>query len=477
MALTLVFVLTLGLGIALGTVGEAVAEQVRARLWTDPAGRPSSATVDIPTLSKLVDQLKPSVVSITVVQSKSIPSGHPMAEFFRFFGGVPESYRGRGLGTGFIINQQGHILTNSHVVEKAQQIQVQLHDGIELSADVVAIDPPTDIALLRIQVGNRRLPVATLGDSESLNIGDWVVAIGNPFGLDYSVTAGIVSALERREVSPEGRGGYHNYIQTDASINPGNSGGPLFNLRGEVVGINGAINASGQGIGFAIPINMAKTLLPMMARDGAVRRSWLGVAAQPVTASLARSFGLTGSPRGALVSEVASGGPAASAGVRNGDIVLEFNGAQIERATELPWLASTAGIGRQVPVVVWRGGRSQTVNVTLGTLPGTPARPPSTATQPAQSGLGLAVRRVDPALLSGISGALGGVVVIALDPDGQAARAGMRRGDVIVAIGNQSIDSEQTFERQEAALQAGHVARFRIVRERRPLFIAFEYGG
>jgi serine protease Do len=477
LGLAIASVLVLSAGLALGPVGEVLAEQARAALFTDATSRAPGVTVDLPTMAELVEQLEPSVVSITVIQTSPIPPGHPLHDFFRYFGGMPEAYRGRGLGTGFIINQQGHVLTNSHVVEDAQQIQVQLHDGTEVSARVVAIDPPSDIALLQIpRTGH--LPAAVLGDSDSLRIGDWVVAIGNPFGLDSTVTAGIVSALERRQINPEGRGGYHNYIQTDASINPGNSGGPLFNLRGEVVGINGAINAAGQGIGFAIPINMAKTLLPMMARDGVVRRSWMGVATQPVTRTLARSFGLTGDPRGALVSEAVPGGPAARAGIREGDIVLRFDGRALRRADELPWLSSSAGVGRTVAVEIWRGGRSQTVNVTLGTLPGTPARPPAvssgTVTTP---GLGITVGPAHPSLISGVQGVSSAVMVTSLDPDGQGARAGLQRGDVILAVGDQAVDSVASFQRQSAALRAGQVVRLRIVRERNPLFVAFEYGG
>jgi serine protease Do len=468
------------LGLAFGPAGEALAEQVRRRLWTEPSAGTPGAAVAMPTLADMVDRLSPSVVSINVVQSRPIPRGTPMDDFFRhFFGGIPEPYRQRGIGTGFLINDQGHILTNSHVVENAQQITVRLHDGAELPATVAAIDPPTDIALLRIAPGGRQLPEAVLGDSDSLRIGDWVVAIGNPFGLEYTVTAGIVSALERREVNPEGRGGYHNYIQTDASINPGNSGGPLFNLRGEVVGINGAINAAGQGIGFAIPINMAKTMMTMMDADGVVRRSWMGVATQPVDQPLARSFGLTGQPRGALISEVVTGSPAARAGLRPGDIVLEFDGRQIDRSDDLPWIASTAGVGRSVQIALWRDRRRSTVEMTLTEMPSQPGRPPVVTGAPAapRSGLGVMVSALNPMMVPGAPASGGGVVVARIDPEGQAARAGVQPGDIITSIDGQDVSSVEHFDQLAARLRSGQVVRLRVIRDGRPFFIAFEYAG
>lgn len=470
-------VAALALGLTLGPVGDAVAEQVRSRLWTDASARRPSVVVDMPSLSNLAEQLSPSVVSINVIQASPMGRDDPMREFFRhFFGEIPEPYRGRGIGTGFIINAEGHILTNSHVVENAQQIRVQLLDGTELPATVIGVDPPTDIALLRVPAEGRRLPVAVLGDSDGLDIGDWVMAIGSPFGLDYTVTAGIVSALERREINPDGRGGYHNYIQTDASINPGNSGGPLFNVRGEVVGINAAINAAGQGIGFAIPINMAKAVVPALARDGSVRRSWIGVLTQPVTPPLAQSFRLTGQPRGALVNEVVPGGPAAQAGLRAGDIVLEFDGHAINRADDLPWLASTAGVGRRVPVSIFRDGRSSTIQVTLGEMPGAPAAPrppPPPPPSAASRGLGIAVQPAAPAVLG--PSATQGVLISNIDPDGQAAQMGLQRGDAVVDIDGQPVDSVPTFHRLVSALRDGQVVRFRVVRNRRPFFFALEY--
>jgi serine protease Do len=456
----------------------ALAEQGRSTLWTDAPARRAAAAIQIPSLAPLVERLTPSVVSITVIQSRPV-SQNSVDEFFRrFFGGIPEPYRGRGIGTGFLINDQGHILTNSHVVEQAEQIIVQLHDGAQVAAEVIATDPPTDIALLRIPTNGRRLPHTRLGDSDALRIGDWVVAIGNPFGLEYTVTAGIVSAKERRQVNPEGRGGYHNYIQTDASINPGNSGGPLFNLRGDVVGINGAVNRAGQGIGFAIPINMAKTLLPMMGRTGRVERSWLGLATQPVSRILARAFGLTGGARGALVTEVIPDGPAARAGFRPGDIVLAFRGQRIDRADELPWLASTAGVGQRVSVQLWRDRQRMTVELSLGRQPGSGTPPQRTAhnRRPVfRPGFGFTVSPAPPTRGRGTRPR--GVVVSALDPEGQTAHAGLRRGDLIVEVDGTPVDSVAALQRHLGGITTGQVVRLRVVREGQVHYLAFEYRG
>ncbi len=271
----------------------------------------------------------------------------------------------RSLGTGVIIDRRGLILTNHHVIEGAGRIVVALADGRELPARVIGSDGPIDLALLRVDADD--LPPAPLGDSDELQVGDWVVAIGNPFGLDHSVTAGIVSAKGR--TTDEVRGGsknyYQSFIQTDASINPGNSGGPLLSTRGEVVGINTAIDARGAGIGYAIPINMAKHVLPMLERDGRVTRAYLGVYITPVSREAAEQLGLA-SARGAFVVDVTRGGPADAAGLRRGDVILSIDGTAVDDKS-LPWVASTAGVDKDVEVVLWRGGREQ--RVTLRTAP------------------------------------------------------------------------------------------------------------
>ena len=290
----------------------------------------------------LVKTLTPAVVNINttkVVKSAGrsfnfhgspFPSDQFDEFFNRFFGQHPQrKFRQRSLGSGFIISKDGYILTNNHVVEDADEVKVTLSDEKSYDAKIIGMDKRTDLAVLKINV-DHDLPIVALGDSSKLEVGDWVIAIGNPFGLERTVTAGIVSARGR----VIGSGPYDDFIQTDASINPGNSGGPLFNLRGEVVGINAAIVAGGQGIGFAIPVNMAKDLLPQL-KSGKVSRGWLGVQIQKVTPELAESFHLD-SEKGALVADVVEDSPADRAGIKTGDIILSFNGREVDSMRKLP---------------------------------------------------------------------------------------------------------------------------------------------
>ena len=261
----------------------------------------------------------------------------PFKEFFeRFFGDMPKEFKSRSLGSGFIFDRDGYIITNNHVIEGADKIKVKLVDGREFKATIKGRDPMTDMALIKIESPSHDLPVLALGDSNTMQVGDWVLAVGNPFGLSHTVTQGIISAKGR----VIGAGPYDDFLQTDASINPGNSGGPLVNLKGEVVGINSAIVATGQGIGFAIPSNMAKSIIPQLKEKGSVVRGMLGVQIQMVTPELAKSFGLK-EPMGALVAEVNPDSPAAKIGLQRGDIITEFNGTPIKEMHELPKMVAT----------------------------------------------------------------------------------------------------------------------------------------
>lgn len=316
----------------------------------------------------LVRAVRPAVVSVFA----AIREMNGMQWGFN----VPQERFSLGRGTGFIISTDGEVLTNNHVIEGAAFIEVQLDDGRRFGANVLGRDPRLDVALLRIKALGTPLTVARLGDSDRVSVGDWVVAIGNPYGLSQTVTAGILSAIGRtgREVHL-GNGSFGNLLQTDASINPGNSGGPLLNLDGEVIGINVAVHRAAQGVGFAIPINMANVVVPQLRQYGRVMRSWLGVSLREVNDQMAQVLRLPDS-HGALVYEVEGGSPAARAGIQPGDVIRRFDSHAVLDHTQVSWLASSAGIGHQASVEVIREGRPLTVQVTLGPMPEGPANLP-----------------------------------------------------------------------------------------------------
>ncbi len=322
----------------------------------------------------MVERLAPAVVNIRVTKVERMGLGGPGADpddptarfFERFFGQSPQgrAVPQRGAGSGFIVSADGLVVTNNHVVEGAREIVVTLADREEYAATVVGRDPKTDLALLKI-APRKELPAVPLGDSDTLRVGEWVVAIGNPFGLSNTVTAGIVSAKGR----VIGAGPYDDFIQTDASINPGNSGGPLFNLRGEVVGINTAIVASGQGIGFAIPAGTARRIVADLKTAGRVARGWLGVSVQEIDGSLQRALSLP-DRKGALVAGVAPEGPAHRAGLRQGDVIRRFDGRPVDDSTHLPAAVAATPAGKQVAMTVLRDGKEVELTVTIGRMPG-----------------------------------------------------------------------------------------------------------
>ena len=324
----------------------------------------------------LVQQLTPTVVNIKVAKAgdfpwPQMPEG-PLGEFFkRFYQDMPRSpkqFKQQGTGSGVIISADGYIVTNHHVVDGAEEVTVTLADQRELKAQVVGRDAKTDLAVLKVEA-KEPLPVASLGDSEALRVGDWVIAIGNPFGLTHTVTAGIVSAKDR----VIGAGPYDDFIQTDASINPGNSGGPLFNTRGEVVGINTAIVPQGQGIGFAIAVNTAKPLIPQLVSKGEVTRGYLGVNIQSITPELAKALTLADG-KGALVADVMPGTPAEKAGLKRGDVIVAFNRKAVDSSRDLPALVANTSVGQEVTLTVVRDGKQQELPITVGKLPVAEAR-------------------------------------------------------------------------------------------------------
>src|SRR5206468_3900087 len=332
-------------------------------LWSDQPIAVAPTTVTAPDWVALAQALKPAVVNVSMKRAAQATPEALDPFFQQFFGRVPPRVQ-RGLGSGFVINADGYVVTNNHVVDGATEIRVKLADGRELAGRVVGRDPRTDLALLKVDAHG--LPTIPLGDSAALKVGEPVMAIGNPFGLEQTVTTGIVSATGR----VIGEGPYDDFIQTDASINPGNSGGPLINAQGQAVGINAAIfsrSGGSVGIGFAIPTNLAKPVLTQLAAAGHVVRGYLGVTIQRVTADLAKSFGLPGA-HGALVASVAEGGPAKAAGLRPGDVIVEYDGRSLERSDELPRLVAETPLGREVPLTVARDGKTLTLRATIAKL-------------------------------------------------------------------------------------------------------------
>jgi serine protease Do len=400
---------------------------------------PAKSFVESP-FTPLAAKLTPSVVNVKVtkLEKAEFPfqqmPGNPFGEFFN----NPQFQQKRpvqGAGSGVIISSDGYILTNNHVVEGAKEVEVTLNDRKEFKAQIVGRDPKTDLAIVKIDAG-KNLPAANIGDSNALQVGDWVLAIGNPFGLNQTVTSGIVSAKGR----VIGAGPYDDFIQTDASINPGNSGGPLFNMSGEVVGINTAIMAQGQGIGFAIPINTAKPLIPQLEAKGEVIRGYLGVNIQTVTPELASALQLE-NPKGALVAEVIPGGPADKAGIKRGDLIISFDGNSVNDTHDLPALVAATPIDKQVPITVMRDGKEHEISATVARLESDGTKL-AEAKQSAQGKLGLQIQDVD----SQMARQLGintdhGAVVVGVQPGSPADRASLRQGDVIVEVNRKAVKS------------------------------------
>lgn len=396
--------------------------------------------------SELAEKVRPAVVNIRSTTTVTVPGG-PFRHFFRqegnaqplddffgnFFHDVPDrQMKQQSLGSGFIIDREGYVITNNHVVEKADEIKAKLSDGREFSARVVGRDPKTDLALIKISSPLPRLPVLPLGDSDKMRVGDWVLAVGNPFGLEHTVTQGIISATGR----VIGSGPYDNFLQTDAPINPGNSGGPLINMQGEVIGINTAVLQAAQGIGFAIPSNLAKSVSSQIKEKGRVTRGWLGVAIQSVTPELAQSLGLK-EPMGALVSSVMTNSPAGAAGMHTGDVVISCYGHEVGSASDLPRVVAEAPVGKEIAITVLRNAKELPLRVSLRN-----ASEETTArrTISSEADLGMKVKTLAPRrqLPAGLAKGRG-VVVTDVDEDGPAGVAGIRPGDIILEVNRRPI--------------------------------------
>ncbi len=417
---------------------------------------PAAARGAPESFADLVEKLQPSVVNISSTQVIDDSGVEEFQDLFREFlerrrGGEGEEEgprrqrRANSLGSGFIIDPAGYIVTNNHVIEGADEINVRLADNSLYKATVIGTDDKTDLALLKVEP-ERPLPALDWGNSDRLRVGDWVVAIGNPFGLGGTVTAGIVSARQRDINS----GPYDDFIQTDASINRGNSGGPLFNLDGQVIGVNTAIfsqTGGSVGIGFAIPASLARNVTESLRQFGEVRRGWLGVRIQTVTEELAESRLQLPEATGALVASVTPGGPAEAAGIQPGDVVLQFDGRDVENMRRLPRMVAETAIGKDVEVVVWRNGERKILKVELGQLDDTVLARASAVEEPEEldqiGDLGLSVARLSPELRQRyeLPQESGGVVITEVDQGGSAAEKGLQPGDVILEVDQESVSS------------------------------------
>jgi len=428
--------------------------------------------------SHLAKKASPSVVNISTVKvikgGRQVPlpfgPNDPFREFFeRFYGDqTPRDFKQRSLGTGFIIDKQGFILTNNHVVEQTDEIKVTLNDKREFDAKIIGRDPKTDLALIRIESDHPLTPLP-LGDSDKLEVGDWVIAIGNPFGLGHTVTAGIVSAKYRQI----GAGAYDNFIQTDASINPGNSGGPLLNTSGEVVGVNSAIlsqSGGSVGIGFAIPINMAKDLLPQL-KKGKVVRGWLGVMIQEITPELKDKLNLK-EEKGALVGDAVAGGPADKAGIKRGDVIVSFDGKEISEANDLPFIVASTPVGKTVTVEVIRIGKKEHFQVQIEELK---EEREAKVVSEARPNLGLTVREITPELARnfGLSEA-SGVVVVQVQNNTPAQEAGLAPGDIILEMDQVPVKDLKQFNQMIGAYKVGDTVLFLVKRRGSTLYLTLK---
>ena len=371
--LLVMLVLAVVAGVALGAFAAGGADRVVrpvAAPLVDAPILPVQMPLTTGSFSKVADLVKPAVININTVSKGGPPGRTPFEEFFgeefyrRFFGEAPERIPQRSLGSGVIIDSGGVALTNAHVIERATEIEIITLDGSKHKAKVVGLDKKTDLAVLRLDDGKGKFPSIRLGDSDKMQVGDWVIAVGSPFGLQATVTAGIISAKARQI----GQGPFDDFLQTDAAINPGNSGGPLVNMQGEVVGINTAIVAGGSGIGFAIPSNMARKIYTELIAKGKVTRGWLGVSIQPLTPELAKSFSAKDN-KGVLISDVVGDSPAAKAGLQPGDILIEFDGKKMEGPADLQRAVGLTNPGNSAKVKVWRDQGEKSVEVKIGEAP------------------------------------------------------------------------------------------------------------
>jgi serine protease Do len=436
-----------------------------AQTPTAAASRDAQA---LPSLAPLIDSIKAAVVNVDVRtyahRGEGGDDGSEGEGLERFLGGGrhrPHRQQvTQGQGSGFIIDPQGLVITNNHVVEGAIEIRLRMEDGTVLDADVLGRDPLTDVALLKVRGHKAALPTVPLGDSDAMRVGDWVVAIGNPLGLASSVSVGIISARARNL----GATRYDDFLQTDAAINPGNSGGPLFNTRGEAIGINTLIPSQGSGIGFSVPINMAKALLPQLAKEGSVTRGWLGISIQDLTADLGRAMGLSVT-EGAIVGGVNTNSPAQAAGLHEDDVVVAVDGERVRSGAGLSRAVAFKRPGATATLTVFRSGKSQDVKVRLGTRPDIEGVGPTTApARPvaAAASLGLQYSDLDPRVAARAGLPAHGALVTDVTPASPAERAELSHGMVVVEAGGKPILGKADLEATLKAAKPGTAVLLRV---------------
>jgi serine protease Do len=443
---------------------------------------------DLPDFTELAEKQGPAVVNISITQNmraenllpfQGMPGDEQMQEFFKRFGipmpgqvpgqngAPPQEYKSQSLGSGFIISSDGYILTNAHVVAEADEVIVKLSDKREFKAKIIGSDKRTDVALVKIEAAG--LPKVTTGDPAKLKVGEWVAAIGSPFGLENTMTAGIVSAKGR--ALPQEN--FVPFIQTDVAINPGNSGGPLFNLAGEVVGINSQIysrSGGSMGLSFSIPIDVALDVSNQLKANGKVNRGWLGIVIQELTKELAESFGMKNT-NGALVAAVEKNGPADKGGLEAGDVITKFDGKSIVVSSDLPRAVGAVKPGKTVAAEVMRKGSNKTLSITVGDMPSDPSEvAPSTkpSVKPEPNRIGLIVKEATPQQKKKLNGKNGLIVV---DAQGAVAQAGVRRGDVILGLNNTEVQSLEQFNKQLTGFAAGKSVALLVLRGENTLYV------
>jgi serine protease Do len=485
-----VLITLIAVGLTMG-LGYGISKAVKASDSSDlSASKASNMPIMVPgNFTELAEKARPGVVNIQTV--KTIKGG---GRVFRHFFGNPfggqspfgrqnpfdqdnpfedffgpqtddrDNFRQKSLGSGFIIDREGYIVTNNHVVDGADEVKVKLANGKEFDAKVIGRDSKTDLAIIKIS-GSSDLQPLKMGNSDETKVGSWVVAIGSPFGLEQTVTAGIVSAKGRII----GSGPYDNFIQTDASINPGNSGGPLINMNGEVIGINTAIIASGQGIGFAIPVNMASDVIPQLKNKGQVTRGWLGVSIQDVSPELAKSFSIK-EKKGALVADVVKDGPAEKAGIERGDVIVEFDGKEIAESKDLPRIVAAVPVGKNIAIKLLKDGKAITKTVKIAQMEETATE---AAKAPVRKQIGITVENITPEIGRALDlKNTNGAVITQVEPGSPAADAGLQRGDVIREVNRKPVKNADEFLQNVEQAKKGNSILLFIQRNASSLYIA-----